>query len=173
LKLILRGIRVYFARNVIVYDEKVENTAVFEQQRKRWISSQFFYLRKYFIQGFAGLFKGKIAFFNSAVLRNIQLPRLLNLGLLVFLTALAFIFERHLAFSPFLWAGLLMMNVVAMLLGIPGRFYSVKLLKSVMLIPSIFLKMFMLMFKLKGANKTFIHTPHGHIETQPSNAEKL
>jgi hypothetical protein len=33
--------------------------------------------------------------------------------------------------------------------------------------------MFMLLFKLKGANKTFIHTPHGHIETQPSNAEKV
>src|SRR5688572_2503384 len=43
LKLIEKGIKVYFAKNVVMYDEKVANTEVFERQRKRWISSQFFY----------------------------------------------------------------------------------------------------------------------------------
>jgi cellulose synthase/poly-beta-1,6-N-acetylglucosamine synthase-like glycosyltransferase len=173
LKLIESGIKVYFTKNAIVYDEKVASTEVFERQRKRWISSQFFYLKKYFIPGCTSLLNGNLSFFNSAVLRNIQLPRLLNLGLLTFITALSFALARYLVFSPFLWMALLGLNITAMIFAIPAKFYSIKLLKSILLIPAIFLKMFMLLFKLKDANKTFIHTPHGHIETQPSNAEKV
>jgi hypothetical protein len=29
------------------------------------------------------------------------------------------------------------------------------------LLPTVFIKMFKLLFRLKGADKTFIHTPHG------------
>jgi cellulose synthase/poly-beta-1,6-N-acetylglucosamine synthase-like glycosyltransferase len=173
LKLIEKGIKVYFAKNAVVYDEKVASTEVFERQRKRWISSQFFYLKKYFGPGCASLFQGNLSFFNSAVLRNIQLPRLLNLGLLTFITAVSFALAPYLVFSPLTWLALLGLNLMAMIFAIPAKFYSLRLLKSVLLIPAIFLKMFMLLFKLKDANKTFIHTPHGHIEPQPSNAEKL
>jgi cellulose synthase/poly-beta-1,6-N-acetylglucosamine synthase-like glycosyltransferase len=173
LKLIERNIKVYFEKNAVVYDEKVANTEVFERQRKRWISSQFFYLKKYFIPGCLSIFRGNFSFFNSSVLRNIQLPRLLNLGLLTLFTFLSFALYRFVAISPFAWLGLWTINVLSMVFAVPAKFYSIKLLKSVLLIPTLFLKMFMLLFKLKGANKTFIHTPHGHIETQPSNAEKV
>lgn len=172
LKLIEKGIKVYFAKDAVVFDEKVASTEVFERQRKRWISSQFFYLKKYFAPGFASLSQGDLSFFNSAVLRNIQLPRLLNLGLLTFITAVSFALAPHLVFGPFIWLALLGLNLLAMILAIPKKFYSLRLLKSVLLIPTIFVKMFMLLFKLKDANKTFIHTPHGHIEAQP-NTEKL
>jgi cellulose synthase/poly-beta-1,6-N-acetylglucosamine synthase-like glycosyltransferase len=173
LKLIERNMKVYFEKKAVVYDEKVANTEVFERQRKRWISSQFFYLKKYFIPGCLSIFRGNFSFFNSAVLRNIQLPRLLNLGLLTLFTFLSFALYRFVAISPFVWLGLWAINMLSMVFAVPAKFYSIKLLKSVFLIPTLFLKMFMLLFKLKGANKTFIHTPHGHIETQPSNAEKV
>lgn len=173
LKLIERNIKVYFEKNAVVYDEKVANTEVFERQRKRWISSQFFYLKKYFVPGCLSIFKGNFSFFNSAVLRNIQLPRLLNLGLLTLFTFVSFALYRFVNISPFVWLGLWTINALSMVFAVPAKFYSIKLLKSVLLIPTLFIKMFMLLFKLKGANKTFIHTPHGHIETQPSNAEKI
>jgi cellulose synthase/poly-beta-1,6-N-acetylglucosamine synthase-like glycosyltransferase len=173
LKLLEKNIKVYFYNRAIVYDEKVNSPEVFERQRKRWISSQFFYLKKYFVIGCKRLLKGDFTFFNSAILRNIQLPRLLNLGLLAFVTLLSFTVYRYLSIHPFVWIGLLTLSVLSIVFAIPVRFYSVKLLRSVLLIPVIFLRMFMLLFKLKGANKTFIHTPHGHIETQPSNAEKI
>jgi cellulose synthase/poly-beta-1,6-N-acetylglucosamine synthase-like glycosyltransferase len=172
LKLLEKNIKVYFAKNVVMYDEKVANTEVFERQRKRWISSQFFYLKKYFVSGVASLFKGNFSFFNSAVLRNIQLPRLLNLGLLALITLLSLAFYRYLNFSPIVWVGLLALCVLSMVFAIPSKFYSMKVLKSVMLVPGIFVKMFLLLFKLKGANKTFIHTPHG-IDAHASNVEKL
>jgi cellulose synthase/poly-beta-1,6-N-acetylglucosamine synthase-like glycosyltransferase len=174
LKLMERNVSVHFARHAIVYDEKVANTEVFEKQRKRWISSQFFYLKKYFKPGIKRALKGDFGFFNSAVLRNIQLPRLLNLGLLTVFTFLAIIVAKYTFFPPVIWIGLWVMNAMAILFAIPRKFYSLKLVKSVLLIPTIFFKMFVLMFKLKGANKTFIHTPHGHhIEPHPSGAEKI
>jgi cellulose synthase/poly-beta-1,6-N-acetylglucosamine synthase-like glycosyltransferase len=169
LRLVDRGINVYFARNIIVFDEKVANQQVFEHQRKRWISSHFFYLRKYFREGWRQLFLGNIAFFNSAVLRNIQLPRLLNLGLLVFTILLSIVFLPYVHISPFVWVFLLGLNITAMVFAIPRRFYNRKLLKSIILLPRLFTKMFLLLFKLKGANKSFIHTPHGRVEVNVDN----
>jgi cellulose synthase/poly-beta-1,6-N-acetylglucosamine synthase-like glycosyltransferase len=172
LKLLEKGIKVYFSKDAIVYDEKVASTEVFERQRKRWISSQFFYLKKYFNKGMVSLFNGNFSFFNSAVLRNIQLPRLLNLGLLTFCTAGAIILNQYLTFGWQIWLIFFTMSILSIAFAIPRQFYSIKLLKSVLLVPKIFVKMFMLMFKLKGANKTFIHTPHGHIEAHTT-AEKV
>ena len=87
------GIKVYYYKEANVLDEKVHKSAVFENQRKRWISSQYHYLAKYFSKGVAELMAGNFTYFNSAVLRNIQLPRLINLGLLGLLTALLFFFN--------------------------------------------------------------------------------
>lgn len=164
LRLLEQGIKVYFARTVIVYDEKVANQQVFEHQRKRWISSHFYYLRKYFKEGWRKLFQGNTAYFNSSVLRNIQLPRLLNLGLLTGVIIVSLVLSAYVNVSPLVWILMLGFNVLAMVFAIPRRFYNLKLLKSVVLIPKLFVKMFLLLFKLKGANKTFIHTPHGRVE---------
>lgn len=164
LRFVEQSIKVYFARDIVVYDEKVANQQVFEHQRKRWISSHYYYLGKYFKEGWRRLFQGNMAYFNSSILRNIQLPRLLNLGLLTAVIILSLIFHRYLDIHPVVWIILLGLNLAAMAFAIPRRFYNRKLLKSVILVPRLFVKMFLLLFKLKGANKTFIHTPHGRVE---------
>jgi hypothetical protein len=61
---------------------------------------------------------------------------------------------------------MLLMNILAMAFAIPRRFYNLRLLKSILLIPKLFVKMFLLLFKLKGANNSFIHTPHGQIKVE-------
>lgn len=164
LRLIQRNIKVYFAKHIVVYDEKVASTEVFEHQRKRWISSHFFYLKKYFREGWREFFRGNFGFFNAAVLRNIQLPRLLNLGLLTFIAFVSLIFSPYAAVSPLIWIGLLGLNFLAMVLAIPLKFYNMRLFKSIAMLPALFFRMFLLLFRLKGANKNFIHTPHGAIE---------
>lgn len=171
LRLLDMDIKVFFAKDIIVFDEKVASHEVFERQRKRWISSHFFYLKKYFFEGWARLFKGDLTFFNSAVLRNIQLPRLLNLGILTFIIVLSFIFSNYVHISPFLWLTFLILNILAMAFAIPIRSYNIKLLKSIILIPKIFFKMFLLLFRLKGANNNFIHTPHGPVEMNVNKKE--
>ena len=164
LNLIKRGIKIHYAKDTVVYDEKVASTEVFEKQRTRWLSSQFLYLRKYFGEGWLALLKGNVNYFNCAILKNIQLPRLLNLGLLTFFTMLSFVLARYLNFSPYYWLLLFSLSVLSMLFAIPRKLYSWELVKSISLLPGIFFKMFLLLFKLKGANKTFIHTPHTHSE---------
>jgi cellulose synthase/poly-beta-1,6-N-acetylglucosamine synthase-like glycosyltransferase len=161
LDLIRRGIRIYYGKGAVVYDEKVESTEVFEKQRTRWLSSQFVYLRKYFFEGWSCLFTGHIAMFNSAILKNVQLPRLINLGFLIILVVLAYILRPYLDYGIWPWIAFLAMNILAMCFAIPLRYYNWQMVKSIFLLPKVFVKMFNLLFRLKGANKTFIHTPHG------------
>jgi len=171
LGLIRRNMPIYYGKGAVVFDEKVESTEVFEKQRTRWLSSQFIYLRKYFWEGCKALLQGRVAMFNSAILKNIQLPRLINLGLLFIFTILAIVFRDHLRLSYYPWALFLLLNILAMAFAIPLRFYNWQMLKSVVLLPKVFIKMFNLLFKLKGANKSFIHTPHG-VTNVPVNDKK-
>jgi len=161
LLLLADGVKVQYHKNAIVYDEKVSQTKTFNNQRKRWISSQYFYLRKYFSAGMKALFEGNFTFFNSSVLRNIQLPRLINIGLLTVLTAGLYFTKDHLAFGYRIWILLFLINTISILLSIPKEFYNQKLASAIFQLPLIFINMLLLLFKLKGANKKFIHTPHG------------
>lgn len=160
LSLLKRGEKVYYYKDAVVWDEKVSSMQVFQNQRKRWISSQYFYLKQYFWEGVVSLFSGNITFFNSAILRNIQLPRLINLGLLIALTFVLFPIREELSFSYAWWPSLLLAVIASILIAIPKEQYSLSTIKSALALPKIFLYMVLLLFKLKGANKTFIHTPH-------------
>lgn len=159
-RLLEQGIKVKYLKEAIVYDEKVDDGKTFESQRKRWISSQYVYLFKYLNKGLKALLKGNFVYFNSTVWRNIQLPRLINLGLLTLITLLAVLAKNILIVHYSVWIGLWLVNAIVMAICIPRSFYNIDLLKSILMLPKIFIKMFMLMFKLKGANKKFIHTPH-------------
>lgn len=164
LRLVNRGVNVYYAAQAIVKDEKVEKSEVFENQRKRWISSQYHYLKAYFGDGIKAGLRGKFALFNSIILRNLQLPRLLNIGLVnVILLITIFIYFYFPVLHMSIWIYILLAFLVdiGVVLAISREYLNFRLLKSIFLLPGIFFKMLLLMFKLKGANKKFIHTPHG------------
>jgi cellulose synthase/poly-beta-1,6-N-acetylglucosamine synthase-like glycosyltransferase len=169
LLLLSDGIKVLYEKEAKVLDEKVQKTAVFENQRKRWISSQYHYLGKYFGKGMTAFFKGNFTFFNSAVLRNIQLPRLINLGLIAVMPVLLYFVKDYLAVNYFIWPTFLGIMILSMLIAIPREYYTLELVKSILKIPGLFLRMFLLLFRLKGANKKFIHTPHYNIDVKIDN----
>lgn len=156
-----KGISVVYYRDASVFDEKVQKTAVFENQRKRWISSQYRYLAKYFGPGCKALLNGDMRYFNSAVLRNVQLPRLINLGLIAVIPVLLFFVRDYLFVSYWIWPAMFGFMMVAFMVAIPREYYTMDLLRAALKVPVLFVKMFLLLFKLKGANKKFIHTPHG------------
>lgn len=159
-RLIDKGHTVKYLKNAIVYDEKVESSKVFANQRKRWIYSQYLYLFKEFIPGIKQLLKGNFSYFNSAVLRNVQLPRLINIGLLFIIAIGALIIPGFAAFPFFIWASLLVVLVLSNAMAIPKSLYNLELGKALLSLPKVFFIMFLLLFKLRGANKKFIHTPH-------------
>ncbi len=161
LLLLREGVKVKYCKEAIVYDEKVSNSSAFQNQRTRWIASQYIYLKKYFVSGVVALFKGNFTYFNSAVLRNIQLPRLLNIGLLTALDVAFYFFKEELHFGYNWWPSLFALNTVGIMIAIPKKYYSPRLLFSILTLPMLFLRMVSMLFKMKGSNKKFIHTPHG------------
>lgn len=168
--LLQNGHSVFYHKGAIVYDEKTSRAEAFKNQRKRWISSQYYYLKKYFNKGMSRLFRGDFTYFNSSVLRNIQLPRLINLGLLTLITAASIPLRGYLQYGPLPWIGLFVANATAILIAIPREMYSKRFLESFLALPGIFASMVMLLFKLNGANKKFIHTPHGVTEKDSTNS---
>jgi hypothetical protein len=93
-------------------------------------------------------------------MRNIQLPRLINLGVLSLLAMLSLIFPQLFPLLSYGWIILWGCFAISMALAIPPDMYNLKLAKSIALLPIVFGKMFLLLFRLKGSNTTFIHTPH-------------
>jgi cellulose synthase/poly-beta-1,6-N-acetylglucosamine synthase-like glycosyltransferase len=172
LLLLQRGIKVYYLKSAGVLDEKVQKDQVFSNQRKRWISSQYHYLAKYFNSGMKAFFQGNFTYFNSAVLRNIQLPRLVNIGLLGVLTVGLFFVRAYLSFGYEIWLAFSGLMVIAIAVSIPREYYTMELVKALFKIPGLFFRMFLLLFKLKGANKKFIHTPHYNVEVNIENRNK-
>ncbi|MDB5257318.1 MAG: hypothetical protein JWM14_2013 [Chitinophagaceae bacterium] len=158
LALLKEKVKIAYVEDALVYDEKVQNMEVFGNQRRRWLASQLNIFSTYFFPSFIELFKrGNIDYFNKAF-QSALIPRVLLLG---FLTLMAFI-SLWLPFVPasLYWIGLWLLYIVTLMLAVPGRFYNRKLWNAILRVPSVFLKMFLLLFRLKGAGKTFVRTPH-------------
>ena len=169
LRLLQAKHKIEFVDDALVMDEKVQKTEVFENQRKRWLSAQFVYFGRYFFPGIKGLFlKGNIDFADK-VYQMVQPPRILLLGLVTILSvsvfALHLIFQEStyevLHFHLFHWLTITGFTYAAFLLSIPRMFYNQQTLQAIIGLPKSFFVMFASLFKLKGANKKFIHTQHG------------
>jgi len=158
LKMCRDGITIEYVHDAYCYDEKVQKAEVFQNQRRRWLSAQWVYFKRFFFPSFITLFtKGNIDYFNKAF-HTFLPPRILLLGIM------GFIFLISLFFLPsaiaIAWTGLFSMVVLTFFLAIPRKFYSLSTLKAVLLLPKGFFLMFMSLLKIKGANKQFLHTKH-------------
>lgn len=167
LKLLKGKNKIEFVNNALVLDEKVQKSEVFAKQRKRWLSAQFVYFARYFFPGlFHLVFKGNVDFFDK-VYQMVSPPRVLLVGITTIVTAfyalLAILFTtaEFWAFSIAEWGIVWGLVVFAFLFSIPGKFYNIKTLHAILTLPKAFFLMFASLFKLKGANKKFIHTEHG------------
>ncbi|CAL1518090.1 glycosyltransferase family 2 protein [Chitinophaga sp. MM2321] len=155
-----KGHSIYYLEDARVYDEKVESPAAFQNQRKRWVSSQFVYLRTYWKKGWRQLWKGNLNYFNLAICQNILLPRMILLVITTVFTILSFFFHRFLLVPAAWWGVIFALNFISLLLPIPRLFFTRYLLTALLGLPRAILIMVSLMFRLKGANNTFIHTKH-------------
>lgn len=171
LKLLKNRTKIEYLNNALVLDEKVQKPEVFSNQRKRWLSAQFVYFGRYFAPGLKELFtKGNLDFFDK-VYQMVSPPRVLLLGLTFGIALLYFVFDNLLqstllGISPIYWYVTLVLTVMAFFFAIPIRFYNPTTLQAVLTLPKAFLLMFLSLFKLRGANKKFIHTQHGTVNGQ-------
>jgi len=165
LNIVKEGIRIHYLEDALVFDEKVDNPHAFEQQRKRWLSSQFIYLRRFFGPAFVQLFKGNLSYFNLAVMNNLILPRAFLFALLPIVTIAGFFVSRDWGLAA---AAIALVYGCALMLGIPREVSNKDLGIAVMRLPKAVLIMVRTIFKLKNSNKTFIHTVHTKTEVSNS-----
>ncbi|MBK0378791.1 glycosyltransferase [Mucilaginibacter segetis] len=152
-------VSVAYADKAYIYDEKVSNPEVFKKQRRRWLSAQFNLLKTYGATGFKELFiNGNFDYFNE-IYQTAILPRILMLGLMPFMLFISLLLPG-VGPSWQLWLAATICCYIGILVAIPASFFNSKLLGAVLKLPLMFFTMFALLFKLKGANKKFIHTPH-------------
>ncbi|RNC89641.1 MAG: glycosyltransferase [Allomuricauda sp.] len=168
LKLLRDRNTIEYLHHALVRDEKVQKSEVFANQRKRWLSAQFIYFRRFALSGLKELFvKGNVDFADK-VYQMISPPRILLLGLVGLITT-SYVFAEFylgskLLFVPsYLWIGIMVLTLLAFFMAIPTKFYNLKTANAISTLPKAFLLMLLSLFRLKGANKKFIHTQHGAI----------
>ena len=166
LKLLYNRETIHYLEDAIVYDEKVQKAEVFSNQRKRWLSAQFIYFSRYAKKGFYQFFEGNIDF-TDKVYQMVSPPRILLLGLTAVITLLyttiQYVESTVMTLPAWWWQMILLATVTAFFLAIPRKFYNAATAKALLTLPKAFGVMFLSLFKLKGANKRFIHTQHGTV----------
>jgi cellulose synthase/poly-beta-1,6-N-acetylglucosamine synthase-like glycosyltransferase len=165
LRVVGEGVRIHYLEDALIFDEKVDNSHAFEQQRKRWVSSQFIYLRRFFGPAFLQLFRGNLSYFNLAVANNLVLPRAFLFALLPLVTIAGFFLSMGWGLAG---AGLILLYGCALLLGIPRTMYNRELGIAVLRLPKAIAIMVGTVFHIRKSNKTFIHTVHTKTEVSNS-----
>lgn len=167
LSVITRKIKIKYLDDALVYDEKIENPNAFGNQRKRWLASQFFYLRKNFRSGISRLlFKADFTYFRFSVLNNLLLPNMLFIAALSAGIVASILFQDYFLIPYKLWGALLAMSLLAFATAVPREYVNRKYLGALFTLPLAFFVMIKSVLSIKGANRTFIHTPHSHVEIQ-------
>ena len=161
LSVVERGIRIHYLEDALVFDEKVDSSHAFEQQRKRWVSSQFIYLKRFFGPACRQLLKGRFSYFNLAVANNLVLPRAFLFVLLPLLVLLGFMIQPAWGMAA---AGLGLLYLFSLLMGVPASMFNRDLLKAILRLPKAIAVMVGTLFHIRKSNKVFIHTVHTKTE---------
>jgi cellulose synthase/poly-beta-1,6-N-acetylglucosamine synthase-like glycosyltransferase len=160
LLLLKKGYKFEYRDDAICYDEKVSQAKVFNNQRSRWIASQYHYFKTDFLTAVWHLItRGNVDYFDKAFQMMLP-PRLILPGFLFVAAIIAFFLSPHFYF--YVWIGLFVANILSFAISIPGKFYSVQMIYAVMQLPKAFFGIFIALFKMKRATTTFIHTPHNN-----------
>ena len=161
LKIVEQGIKIQYLEEALIFDEKVDSSYAFKQQRKRWVSSQFIYLKKFFMPAVKQLAKGNLSYFNLAIANNLVLPRaflLLILPALVVVTL--FISPSWAMLFTVIW----ILYLFSLFLALPAMLVNKDLFYAIFKLPKAIGAMIAALFEMKKANKTFIHTVHTKTE---------
>lgn len=157
LRILERRIKIEYAEEVVVYDEKVSSHEVFVNQRRRWIYAQLHFLSKNYKQAFYQVIaKGNFDYGNK-VLQFFLLPRVICLGVTGFLLVVGLWLGSPFFTYPFILTILL---VTALFLPLKGKESAGNIGRGIVEVPKTFFNMFYALLTSNMASKKFLHTPH-------------
>ncbi len=162
-EIIKRNIRIAYAENAIVYDEKTSNTDQLVNQRSRWINSWF----RYFHYGFDLIFRGIRDLNRNQLLFGLVLIRP-PLFILLILSTLNMMI--NLWFYPVL--GLLTFLalsgfVTGFILAINRKDTDQRIFRALINIPKFIFFQFISLLKVVNANKRSVSTTHNYKSNIP------
>lgn len=161
LKVVEKGISIRYLEDALVFDEKVDSPQAFQQQRKRWVSSQFIYLKRFFLPAFGQLLKGNLSYFNLAIASNLVLPRAFLLLMLPLLVVAGFIASTGWGLAAL---SLMLLYGITLAIALPPMLLNRHFFQALLRIPRAVGVMMGTVVGMKKANKTFIHTVHTKTE---------
>jgi len=161
LEIVRRGISIRYLEDALVFDEKVSTSQAFQQQRKRWVSSQYVYFKRFFLPACGQLLKGNVSYFNLAVLCNVVLPRAFLLLVLPLFAMSSFFMGTNWGLAA---TGLWVLYMLALTLALPAGLINGDFWRAVLRLPKAIGLMLGTLFQVKKSNKTFIHTVHTKTE---------
>ncbi len=102
----------------------------------------------------------------------IQPPRILLIGVLTIIIIFSGLFslpwfsfiQPFFALNFYFWFVLFCLTVVSLLVSIPYSFFNYNTFRALLKVPLGFVLMFVSLIKIKGANTTFLHTTHSHVD---------
>lgn len=166
--LLQQRIHTAYLAHLLIYDEKTQKKEAISNQRKRWIAVQFGAIRTSLSYFPKALRQGNIDYCNKTVQWMLP-PRLIQLVAVFSLTFTVTLITLFMSWEGdgnewmvgVKWWILSSAQVAAMILPIPGNMLNKRLSKAMIKVPMLAFTMIGNLFKLKGANKKFIHTEHG------------
>lgn len=157
MKLLYHRVFFHYLPDTYVLDEKIQKTKNFYQQRRRWLSAQYYSLGE-FVHHLLPAIRHRKWDFCDKLFQQAALSRVLLLGFTFIFSVCSSIWFPPLAYKWWVILGLLLL---ALIVAIPRRFWKLRLVKAIGFVPYSFLLMAANLFRLKEANKRFIHTEHG------------
>lgn len=154
--LAVAGIKIGYLQNAVILDEKVQNIAVFQRQRTRWVAAQLYFIKAYFKIGIQQLFKGNWQAFNTLI-KSLLLPRMILLAVLCLLAVVSLL--GTVSFQVFA-LGLLGLLLCSLIISVPASLYHKIKGRDFVVLPSLIFGMFRSLVNYKQAGKKFLHTPH-------------
>ena len=159
LELVKTGIRITYAEDAIVLDEKVSQSEVFQKQRTRWLAAQYGCFVDNFRSALFQLFsKGNWSFFQKIVI--FALPPKLLLPVVLFISSLLSMLCFGFGYLSIWLLLLIVLFVMTYVIAIPKQYWNKHSLVHLRKIPIAVLSTLFALVRMKSARDKFIHTPH-------------
>lgn len=148
--------QIAFAEDALVYDEKVEDAAVLEKQRTRWIYSYFNHFKESIALMKAGLknFNAGQMLLGATMLRP---PMILLIASVVFIVLVSFFVKPVLVWW---WAAIIVLFMLNFVLTIATQSRQKGMMQAVKHMPLLIFSQMKSLLKMKKAKKNFLKTEH-------------
>lgn len=140
-----------------VLDEKVHQGGDFSNQRRRWLSAQLHYMMDSF-KYIPSAIANRQWDLCDKLFQQMSIPRVMLLGFSAIISLIMTLIDSTMAIK---WWALLALLIMVLVIAIPRRLMRKELVMAILQLPYFFALMALNIFKLRGANKKFIHTKHG------------